>query len=145
MGRISKLLSLPPRRRWLLMKAAVLLCSVRICLWTLPFSNTRRLVRRASQYRPRLATEHTPLGHLAWAVELASRFVPGAGHCLTKAIAGQIFLMRRGHPARICYGVVREASNDFIAHAWLESAGAAVIGASDPGRYATLVPRESLD
>ena len=141
MGRIRKLLGLPPGQRWLLIKTAVLLTAVRLSLWLLPFPIARRLVDRASRLSRRLAADPVPVEQLAWAVEVASRFVPGGGHCLSKAITAQIFLMRRGYRAEVRYGAVRETTDDFIAHAWLECDGKVVIGGEKLNHYAMLTPR----
>jgi hypothetical protein len=141
MGRIRKLLGLPPGQRWLLLKAVVLLAAVRLLLWLLPFPNVRRLINRASRRSRQLAADPVPVDRLAWAVEMASRFVPGGGHCLSKALAAQILLMRRGHRAEVRYGAVRQTTDDFVAHAWLESEGRAIIGGDSLNRYATLIPR----
>ena len=140
MGRLRKFLGLAPRQRWLLIKAAALLATVRLSLWLLPFPTARTLFDGMSRRSRRLAAAPIPVVELAGAVEVASRFVPWAHHCLTKALTGRIFLIRYGHPAEVRYGVAREAKEDFLAHAWLESEGSVVIGGSDLGRYATLSP-----
>ena len=140
MGRLRKFLGLAPRQRWLLIKAAALLATVRLSLWLLPFPTARALFDGMARRSRRLAADPIPVVELAGAVEVASRFVPWAHHCLTKALAGRIFLIRHGHPAEVRFGVAREAKEDFLAHAWLESEGSVVIGGSDLGRYATLSP-----
>jgi hypothetical protein len=140
MGRFRKFLGLAPRQRWLLIKAAALLATVRLSLWLLPFPTARALFDVMSRRSRRLAADPIPVVELAGAVEVASRFVPWAHHCLTKALTGRIFLIRHGHPAEVRYGVARDAKEDFLAHAWLESEGRVVIGGSDLGRYATLSP-----
>ena len=140
MGRLRKFLGLAPHQRWLLIKAATLLSTVRLLLWLLPFPTARALFDGMSRRSQRLAADPIPVVELAGAVEVASRFVPWAHHCLTKALTGRIILIRHGHPAEVRYGVAREAKEDFLAHAWLESEGSVVIGGSDLGRYATLSP-----
>lgn len=141
MGRLRKFFGLPPGQRWLLLKAVVLLAVVRLLLWLLPFPHARRLIDRASRRSRRLAVDPAPVGLLVWAVETASRFVPAGGHCLSKAVAAQILLMRRGHHAEIRYGVTREAADGFIAHAWLENEGRVVIGGDVSDHYTILAPR----
>jgi len=138
MGRIRKLFSLPPHERWLLLKATALLSVVRLLLWLLPFSGIRRLMHWASRRSQRLAANPPPVERLAWAVGVASRFVPGASHCLTQALAAQILLIRRGYPAKVCFGVLPESTKPFIAHAWVESNGVVVIGGADVDRYIRL-------
>lgn len=141
MGRFRKFLGLAPRQRWLLIKAAALLATVRLSLWLLPFPTARTLFDGVSRRSRRLAADPIPVVELAGAVEVASRFVPCARHCLTKALTARILVTRRGYLAEVRYGVAREAKEDFLAHAWLESEGRVVIGGTDLGRYATLSPR----
>jgi hypothetical protein len=77
---------------------------------------------------------------VAWALTRASRWVPGA-RCLTRALAGQVMLGRRGLPADLRLGVARTAAGGVEAHAWLERAGGVVVGdVPDLGRYARLPP-----
>jgi len=138
MSRIGKFRRLPLPERWLLLKAAGLLVAVRLALRVFPFPAVRPLLNRASRQSPRLAASPPPAARLAWAVVTASRFVPGAGHCLTQALAGHILLARRGYPATVCFGVLREPGADFMAHAWVEYNGVAVIGGGHLDRYVRL-------
>jgi hypothetical protein len=64
---------------------------------------------------------------VAWAVAVASRFVPKAT-CLVQALAGQALLARRGHAARLHIGVSKPEGR-FEAHAWLEDEGRPILGA----------------
>jgi hypothetical protein len=144
MGRIRKLIGLPSYQRRLLFKAALLLAMVRLALWILPFPGGRRLLDQASCRSSRLAVDPAPVCDLAWAVKVASRFVPGAGHCLTKAHAAHILLKRRGYPAEVRFGAVRKTDRNFIAHAWLECEGVVVVGGEDLNCYARLTPRPEI-
>lgn len=138
MRRIRKLFGLPSYERWLLLKAVALLWAVRLSLWLLPFAGTRQLLNWASRRSRRLSVNPTPVERLAWAVGVASRFVPGTAHCLTRALAAKILLARRGYPAKVCYGVLPESTEPFTAHAWVESNGVVVVGGPDVGRYVRL-------
>ena len=131
MGRIRKFFNLSLDERWLLLKATVLSLLVRLSLWLLPFSSTRRLFSWASQTSQRLVAKRTTAARIAWMVGVASRLVPGATHCLTQAMATHILLVRRGYPAKLCFGVLRSSAKNFIAHAWVECNGTVVIGGSD--------------
>jgi hypothetical protein len=128
MSPIAKFLCLGKGDQWLLLKAWVLVGAVRQSLWVLPFSGTSRL--RQWLCRPVSRAEPNPVGaeKLAWAVAVASRFVPGARHCLTQAIAAHTLLVRRGYPAEIHFGVRRQKSADLIAHAWVECDGKVLVG-----------------
>lgn len=141
MGRIRKFFGLSHRQRWLLLKAIALLAVVRLLLWLLPYPRVRPLVDRVSHRSPRLAADPLPVESFVWAIEQASHVVPAGGHCLSRAVAARIFLVRRGRDAEIRYGVTRQASSGFIAHAWLESEGRILIGGEGVDRYTLLTPR----
>ena len=74
--------------------------------------------------------DRSSLDRIAWAVTVASRYVPAAS-CLTQALATQVLLSRRRHPACLRIGVVKGTDGQFQAHAWVESDGVVVIGVSD--------------
>jgi hypothetical protein len=52
---------------------------------------------------------------------------------LTQALAAQVLLERHGYPTVVHLGVTRadERQDGFFAHAWLESNGSVVVGASE--------------
>ena len=131
MAQIRKFLKLNQPERWLLLKCASLLGAIRVTLWLLPFSLARRLFNWASRRSPKLAASPVAIEQIAWGVEVVSGFVPGATHCLTKALAAQILLVRRGYPAQLYFGVLRQSKTHFIAHAWVESNGVVVVGGPD--------------
>jgi hypothetical protein len=60
-----------------------------------------------------------------WAVDAASRLVPGPA-CLSRALAAQALLERRGHRAELRIGFRREPDGRLAGHAWVETAGADV-------------------
>ena len=129
MDRIHKFFDLPQAERWFFLKTSVLLGVVRISLHLLPFSCVRRVLSWASRCSPRLSANPLSVERIVWTVDAASRFVPGARHCLTQALVAQIFLLRRGYPAVVRFGVLPESKESgFIAHAWVESNGSIVIG-----------------
>jgi Transglutaminase-like superfamily len=71
-------------------------------------------------------------------VALASRYVPTAT-CLAQALAGQTLLAQQGEPAVLRIGVAKNEAGKLEAHAWVESQGRIVIGASlDLCRYTQL-------
>jgi len=137
MGKLKRLMSLPPARRRRVAGAWVLLVKVRLGLWVLPFSRvTHRLEVWAAR---RIAAREVADPHeLAWAVRAASRGVPGGGHCLTQALAARALLRRHGYEARLHIGVSREGVLGFAAHAWVELDGEVLIGDADLDRYQVL-------
>jgi hypothetical protein len=136
MARLRKFLSLPARKRALLIKAAFLLGSVRIGLKALPFQKMRSLVDRVSE-TSKSAEEASSAEDIVWAVDVVGRRMPGS--CLTQALAAQVLLGRRGLPTRLHIGAVREDEGGFLAHAWLESDGEILIGGHELERYTPLV------
>jgi hypothetical protein len=113
----------------LLLKAALLLRTVRLGLWLLPFETFRRLLVGFSKEPARLRdTDQSSLENVIWAVQTAGRCIPGAATCLTLALISQVLLLLRGHGAVIHIGIAKGDEEQFLAHAWVESDGKIVIG-----------------
>jgi len=79
---------------------------------------------------------------IAWAVKVASHYVPGAQTCLPRALATQFLMVKHGYPAELRLGVTRD-DQEFKAHAWVVSDGEVVIGGSDVKRFVLLRHPES--
>jgi len=137
MRRLHKFLSLPESDQKLLIAAFFLVASVRLALWTLPFSWVRRCVIRLSANSAKPPSNS--LSRLAGSIDLASRFIPHAT-CLTKALAAQILMARFGHKPLLRIGVRRDPSGNFQAHAWLEDGGVLIGGLDDLHTYSVLPP-----
>lgn len=89
------------------------------------------------------ATVRPSPDRIAWASATASRFVPGGGNCLVRALATGIVLKRYGYPSELKIGVTKPAGGRFEAHAWLESDGRVVIGDFELDRYVPLTAPDS--
>lgn len=140
MERLHKFLRLSSTDRALLLKALLLVGTVRVGLWLLPFRIWRRLLARLTRVSSGFQEGgQVPVDRVAWAVTGASRYVPAAT-CLTQALATKVLLCRNGHPASLHIGVARNEGVGVQAHAWVESAGKVVIGGSGAqlGRYTPL-------
>lgn len=139
MKTLRSFLQLPSAERLLLAKAALLLGTIGVGLWILPFRILRRLLATATNTSlgPRRA-DPSSSEKVVWAVEVASRRLPLASTCLMQALATQVLFVRRGRPARVHIGVVRSEEGKFEAHAWVESEGRAVIGGHALERYTPL-------
>lgn len=124
---IRKFLSLPPKERMLLIRALLLVAAVRLGLWVIPFSRLQRLVLWMAAKPGRDRAEIFSTEKLAWAIEMASRFVPKAT-CLTQAMAAKILFGIYGCDSLLKIGVARGEDGRMLAHAWLESRGRAVVG-----------------
>lgn len=129
MGNLRKFLFLRPSERHLLLRSTLLLYAVRLGLWLLPLPGLRRLLARLRLPNPISAEGHSASTEkIAWAVAVASRYVPGAT-CLTQALAGQVLLTQQGEPALLQIGVAKNDAGKLEAHAWVECRGRIVIGA----------------
>jgi hypothetical protein len=141
MRHLHKFLRLSAEQRWLLIKATVLLGSIRVALRLLPFPVVRPHVERVTRCTYPLAVDPMPAEQLAWAIDVAGHLVPGGGHCLSQALALQVFLVRRGYKAKICFGIQKPERSALMAHAWVEHNGVVLIGGSNLQRFTTLVSR----
>jgi hypothetical protein len=139
MKRLRKFFQLPWRKQRLLLKASVLLVVIRVGLALFPFAIFKRLLTRASGTPVRVRTSDRAFSEqIVWAVETASRHIPGTQTCLTKALTAQVLLHRRGYPAQVTIGVRKGSTRQLRAHAWLESQGQVVMGASLHDQYTPL-------
>lgn len=140
---LRKFLRLPSAKRRLLVRAAFLLGTIRLGLWLLPFQTLRHLLVRLSSSS---ITSHDPerssKESVVWAVETAGRHLTRAATCLTLALTVQVLLLRRGYPAIVHIGAVKMDGEQFLAHAWVESEGQAVIGGHELERYTHLASLE---
>ncbi len=129
MKRLRKFLTSHQRDRHLLVSAALLLGAIRLGLWLLPFQTLRRLLARITSVSTELqASDQAFVGKVVWAVEGASRYMPGGVKCLARALATQVLLGRSGHPTQLCIGVAKDKQGNLEAHAWVESQGRIIIG-----------------
>jgi hypothetical protein len=146
MGPLRNFLRLPGSDRRLFVKATLLLEAISLGMWLFSFPTLRRLLARFSRAStgPQRA-QALPVGKVVWAVETASRHLPGGKTCLTQALAAQTLLARDGHPATLRIGVLRGEEEQFQAHAWVESGGKAVIGGHELERYTHLLALEGRE
>lgn len=141
MNRLSKFLNLPSEDRKLLLNAALVLGAVRLALFFLPFSFLRAVLPTATRVLARCRGATSPsVDRLAWAVCLASRFVPRANNCLTRAVAARALFALWGEPTEVHLGVAKDVSGRLVAHAWLKYHGKVVLGGPDVTAYTPLCP-----
>ncbi len=140
MKKLHKFLRLPSADRRLLVKSILLLGAVRLGLRLLPFQTSRRLLARMVPPTSELQkVDQVPIDQVIWAVTVASRYVPAAT-CLARAMAMQVLLSHRGHPASLRIGVARSEAGEFQAHAWVECQRRVVIGDTEALSRFTLLP-----
>lgn len=127
--------------RILLVKAWIIVWALRTALWLLPFKWIRKILSRLAGEKPgRPGADPDIPRKISWTVTVASRYVPGAETCLVQALAANFLLRRRGYPAYLRLGVVKNEKGDLEAHAWVECDGAVIIGGSGIERYEPLLP-----
>src|SRR3990172_2645762 len=103
---LQKYAALPSADRWLLLSATFWLVFCRIALWILPFQDILRRIESMDGGAPTTANP-AAAARIAWAVDAASRYVPGTGMCLPRALAAAVLLTRAGLPARLWVGAAR--------------------------------------
>jgi hypothetical protein len=140
MRRLRRFLALSAAERRLIVKAVLLLVLIKAGLKTLPFRIVCRGLDRASRVRVPVHDRLFP-AQIAWAVTAAGHYLLGARPCLTQALAVRLLLIRRGHPAHLQLGVVRNDHGPVHAHAWVESGGSIVVGGpeSEVSRFTRLL------
>lgn len=100
--------------------------AVRVLLTLSSLHEMRRNLLPANQ--PDRPADLVEIARIAWAVRVASWFVPFAS-CLTQAQAGQSLLARRGIASTVILGVGPMQGDLMPAHAWLVCSGRVVLGA----------------
>lgn len=140
MQRLLKFLHLKQRDRLLLIKTALLLGTIRLGLWLLPFQTLRELLARITPTTSELEkTQQASVSRVVWAVNVVSRFMPGEVKCLARALATQALLRKYGYQAQLCIGVAKSEEGKLEAHAWIENQGRVVVGGlKDLARFTPL-------
>jgi len=111
----------------LLIRALFWVCWVRLGLTFSSFETTRR----RSLPKTLVSSQTNPdADRLAWAVRRTAQYVPMAT-CLTRALALQSMLSRKGFSTELILGVSRSKTKEFIAHAWIKKGNDILIGGSD--------------
>ena len=130
-----------PRGDWIaLAEAFVVLVIVRLSLAIMNFKRIERivvsLVRRLAP-APVVGTPEDD-ARLGRAVRRAALLVPGA-KCLAQATAAMIVSARHNHRSRMTIGVKLGASEEFGAHAWLETPHGTPVGGDEAAQFAPLM------
>lgn len=125
---------LAPDDRKLIFVALALLGVVRTALWILPFRRVVRFFQNCGRWRLQLS-DYAP-SQLAWAVRLASRYVPRAT-CLAQALTMYVLLSRRGFQGSLKIGVV--STPRFESHAWVECDEKVIFGAWEKQQQYTTI------
>jgi hypothetical protein len=143
-NRFIKFLTLPWQDRLLLIHAFFVLTTATLGLRVYPWSTLeRRLLKLANVYARFATTLRPPAEKIAWAVKVASSFIPKAT-CLPRALAAQVLLLQNAYSAELRIGVVRTKEGKLEAHAWVISEKGILIGnVNDLDHFTLLSPTES--
>ncbi|MBD2576892.1 lasso peptide biosynthesis B2 protein [Oscillatoria sp. FACHB-1406] len=126
MKKLYRLARLNGRDRVLFLQAAFLLAIVKLGLTRFSFQTLHRwLAKIFSKSTPKYVV---PAEKILWAVETASRNLPGGAKCLNRALVAQTLLARQGYPARLRIGVAKNACGQLEAHAWVENEERILVG-----------------
>ncbi|MBE9205426.1 lasso peptide biosynthesis B2 protein [Nostoc sp. LEGE 06077] len=123
---LLKTLQLSNSDRQLLLNTFVLLGLVRLGMRLLPFNTLRKLINKNSKPNPRL--KQITLNKIVWAINVSTRYTPGGAKCLARALTCQVLMTRYGYSPELRIGVVKGATGNLEAHAWIETQGQVVIG-----------------
>ena len=143
MRRLIRFLRRPFSDQRLLTRAAWSVVVARLATRILPFPAARSAVHRLQP--PARFVASVPVERVIWAVDAASRAIPGMKNCLVQAMAAEAMLSRAGHPCELHIGAAKNEAREFIAHAWLESEGRVLIGEFEVGRYTPMTAPQGAD
>ncbi len=129
MGRRDKLRLLSWQQRRVLLYAFLILNTVRLALWLLPFGTIRQQLQTVmSVWICSEKAKPVSVDFVAWAVSVAGYYAPGGAKCLARALTTQLLLNRYGYVHRLHIGVAKGESQMLEAHAWIEYEGRVVVG-----------------
>jgi Transglutaminase-like superfamily len=142
MATLRRWLDLPRAEKRLFLAAFWWVVTYRLALWVLPLRFVLARSRRAGkpetgQFGP------AEIGLVHQAVGRAARYMPRAT-CLTRALATHTLLGRRGIQTQLRIGVVKNASGQLLAHAWLERDGVKLVPTEEIDKYLPFPPIELL-
>lgn len=140
---LRKLSNLRKADYYLVFVTFFLLAAIRLGLWLLEFRILLKIVNKLSTIE--LPFPNLRLGQIVWAVNVATRYMPGGAKCLARALTTQILMSRSGFSPELCIGVARSDSGEFQAHAWIKYREYVVIGhLPDLPRYIQLPSFEGI-
>lgn len=129
MKQFGAFIRLAHRDQGLLLKAVMTLL---ICRARLHTGNIESL----QSWATRVGSGTSSIDSLLWAVEVASRIMPGAT-CLCRALALQRMLAKNGLGSELRIGVEKNGGR-FVAHAWLTRGDQVLVGAVELSKYELL-------
>ena len=139
MKQLSRFFNLTAGERRLLASALLYLIVARVGLWVLPMLVLQRRLSKMPVERDRMrGSGQYSSEQIARAIRAVGRYVPGTGNCLVQSLTTQTMLARRGSPARLRIGVIKDENGRLRAHAWVECEGRIIMGGAGASQYTAL-------
>lgn len=139
MRRARQFLNRSPVERRLLVCALVLHVAVSVLLRCVSFGRLRRWGTRLASMRAAAGGGRAREQAVLWAAATASAILPFRHSCLPEALTARWLLLAAcGRTSVVRIGVSPVPGRPFMAHAWLESQGRAVLGVPDGSAYLAL-------
>jgi hypothetical protein len=136
MRQIYNYLCLSVGDRYLVVITFILLASIKLGLWLLPFQT---LIQKISQIKIAKTLTQLRLSKIIWAINIATRYIPGSAKCLASALTCQALMHHYGYTPELKIGVAKTIDGKLQAHAWVEYQGKVAIGGlQDLSRYMPL-------
>jgi hypothetical protein len=147
MKRLRNFLKLSGSDRYFLAITFILLGAIRLGLFFLAFRNLLKLLQKINKQNIRFPFEiqksQIYVGKIVWAVNVATRYMPGETKCLARALTTQFLMNRYHYSSELRIGVAKEQGGQLEAHAWIEYEGRVAIGnLPDLSRF---IPLPSLE
>jgi hypothetical protein len=124
--RLSKLFRLEKSDRQILFEAYLLLSSIRLGLWLLPFGRLQKILGKIGS-SPKLDQE-LQIKQIVTAVNRSSKWSPGNVMCLARALTTEVLLTKYGYSPLLKIGVAKGSQGNLEAHAWVEEQEKVIIG-----------------
>ena len=137
MAKLARFAALPAADKGRTVEAAFYLLAVRVVFGLLPLRRALQVFGIAASDAGRGGASAPQAELIGRAIERAARHVPFRAVCLQQAFAALLMLRRRGLPATVQLGLVREG-NELKAHAWSLSGDLPVTGVARAEGFAAV-------
>jgi hypothetical protein len=134
-GKLARIRSLSSADRLLLVEAVAMLAVASFLVALAPFRRVAALAGHPDRIAADSAEQARQIRVVSWAVRAGARRVPWRAKCIEQGFAAHWMLRRRAVPTVLHYGVARREEG-LIAHVWVRSGGAEVIGCENLADFA---------
>ncbi|AFZ02150.1 lasso peptide biosynthesis B2 protein [Calothrix sp. PCC 6303] len=129
MRKLRYFLRMRSRDRILLLMTFILMGTIRLGLWLLPFRVLIKLHTKTMHLLQKVPNStQVSLAHIIAYVNLSTRYMPGGAKCLARALTTQVLMHRYNHLGELRIGVSKNTVGSIEAHAWIEHQGQIIIG-----------------